>query len=301
MAKSELLKEAVADAKALKESALANAKLALEEAFTPKLQSMISAKLSEEMDDEYEDDMEDETLEDGMYEDDMGDEEEFEAEPEMEAEPEAELEAEPEMEVEDELEDEMGDEEDLELEAVIRELEDEEMGDEMEDEMEETYNEEDEYSDDEEEIDIQEVINSLREFEADEDGTPEEGPAMEEDVAQLRAELEEAYNTIETMKSSINETNLLNAKLLFSNKLFRGHEMNESQKTKVIENFDRAQTVREVKLVYATLSEGLSKISNKTSIKESASRPTPSTAPKKEVIAENNLGDRFAKLAGIIK
>ena len=46
----DLLKEAIADAKAVRETALANAKLALEEAFTPKLQSMISAKLQNEAD-----------------------------------------------------------------------------------------------------------------------------------------------------------------------------------------------------------------------------------------------------------
>ena len=45
---NDLLKEAIADAKAVRETALANAKLALEEAFTPRLQSMLSAKLSEE-------------------------------------------------------------------------------------------------------------------------------------------------------------------------------------------------------------------------------------------------------------
>jgi len=37
----DLLKEAIADAKAVRETALANAKIALEEAFTPRLQSMI--------------------------------------------------------------------------------------------------------------------------------------------------------------------------------------------------------------------------------------------------------------------
>ena len=51
----DLLKEAIADAKAVRSTAIANAKLALEEAFTPKLQSMLSAKLQEdEMDDEEE-------------------------------------------------------------------------------------------------------------------------------------------------------------------------------------------------------------------------------------------------------
>ena len=42
MAKSDLLKEAIADAKAVKETALANAKIALEEAFAPRIQSMLS-------------------------------------------------------------------------------------------------------------------------------------------------------------------------------------------------------------------------------------------------------------------
>ena len=50
MASSNLLKEAIADAKAVRETAIANAKLALEEAFTPKLQSMLSNKIEEELD-----------------------------------------------------------------------------------------------------------------------------------------------------------------------------------------------------------------------------------------------------------
>jgi len=54
MANSKLLKEAIADAKAVKETALANAKIALEEAFTPRLQSILSKKLKEEMEDEDE-------------------------------------------------------------------------------------------------------------------------------------------------------------------------------------------------------------------------------------------------------
>ena len=57
MANSKLLKEAIADAKAVKETAIANAKIALEEAFTPKLQSILSKKLQSEMEEE-EDEME---------------------------------------------------------------------------------------------------------------------------------------------------------------------------------------------------------------------------------------------------
>ena len=56
MAKRDILKEAIADAKAVKEVAIANAKAALEEAFTPQLKSMLSAKLEEmELEEEKED------------------------------------------------------------------------------------------------------------------------------------------------------------------------------------------------------------------------------------------------------
>ena len=65
MAKKDILKEAIADAKTVREVALANAKSALEEAFTPKLQSMLSAKLQEELDEEYYD--EDDKDMDEMY------------------------------------------------------------------------------------------------------------------------------------------------------------------------------------------------------------------------------------------
>ena len=50
----DLLKEAIADAKAVRSTAIANAKLALEEAFTPKLQSMLSNKIEEELDENEE-------------------------------------------------------------------------------------------------------------------------------------------------------------------------------------------------------------------------------------------------------
>lgn len=55
MASSKLLKEAIADAKAVRETAIANAKIALEEAFTPRLQSILSKKLQAEMNEEDED------------------------------------------------------------------------------------------------------------------------------------------------------------------------------------------------------------------------------------------------------
>ena len=115
-------------------------------------------------------------------------------------------------------------------------------------------------------------------------------------------ELKEAYNVISFLKGKINEVNLLNAKLLFSNKLFRNFAMNESQKMRVIENFDRASTIHEVKLVYSTLAESMKVNKTKRIVKEStASAPTRSTAPKKILSEGNALASRWAKLAGLSK
>ena len=59
----DILREAIAEAKAVREVALANSKAALEEAFTPKLQSMLSAKLSEELNEAEDEDIEENVAE----------------------------------------------------------------------------------------------------------------------------------------------------------------------------------------------------------------------------------------------
>ena len=334
--KSDLLKEAIADAKAVKETALANAKMALEEAFTPKLQSMLSHKLAEELEDEEEVSEEDMAAEvpameeEEMYsEDEMGSEEEV-SEEDMteegeEAEEEMAYEGEdvPEMDSEEGEEyDLTGDEEEdteedeLDLESVIAELEaalegeDEEVvseEDELEDaeaemgmDLDGDAEEGEEVTEDEEELDINEIIRTLKEM-ADEEEVTEEEEMTEED--ETAAELEEAYRVITSLKKTINEVNLLNAKLLYTNKLFRTFDLNEGQKMKVIENFDRAASLREVKLVYATLGENLNVARKpKTVVKESlASKPTASSAPKKILSEGTQVADRFKKLAGLIK
>ena len=297
MARKDLLSEAIADAKAVKETALANAKLALEEAFTPKLQSMISAKLAEELDDE---ELDGEEMEDEMEMDSEGmysEEEDMEDEMEMDSD-------EDEMTEEEDMEDEMemdSEEDDLDLESIIRELEDE-MGseeDEMtEEEMESDEDEmtEEEMESDEEEMDLDEVIKTLKEMADEEEVSEEEGEDME-------AELEEAYKTIKSLQSTINEVNLLNAKLLYTNKLFRTFDLNESQKVKVLENFDRTSSVREVKLVFSTIAENLNVAKKKkVVVKEGyASKATKSSAPKNEIISEGNeMAARWKKLAGLI-
>ena len=154
-----------------------------------------------------------------------------------------------------------------------------------------------------EDVDLEEIIRALKEEEGDEEPVAEEGRGDKEvDETETEAELDEAYKVIRFLKSKINEVNLLNAKLLFSNKLFRNHNLNENQKMKVIENFDRAQSLREVKLVFATLSESFKfGGKQKRSIKESyASKTSRSTRPNKKIISEGSaLQARWKKLANL--
>jgi hypothetical protein len=115
-------------------------------------------------------------------------------------------------------------------------------------------------------------------------------------------ELNEAYNTIKTLRSELNEINLLNAKLLYTNKLFKAKNLTETQKLKVLSSFDKAATVSEVKLVYETLNEGIKETKKSSPINESVGFASKSiAAPKKQPILETDqIKNRFQKLAGII-
>ena len=181
--------------------------------------------------------------------------------------------------------------EDLELEAIIRELEEDLDEDVTEEVLPEAVEEEpakaDKDSDDkiEEDFNIDEIIEEIlseddeivTEAEHEEDEKEEPKEKMEE----ISTELDEAYNTIHSLKDTINEVNLLNAKLLYTNKLFRNFELSENQKMTVIENFDRAGNTREVKLVFSTLAESFQlPIKKKKIVKESfASKASGTTAP----------------------
>ena len=351
----DLLKEAIADAKAVRETALENAKMALEEAFTPRLKSMLSQKIQNELEDEDGEeamDDEEEAPEEGAYHED--DEDPSDADSEMDMEPEDEEPEEgldmegvieingvkyaPVIEQDEEGEDEAGEdeeemeEEDLDLEAVIKELEAEldesEETEEVTEDEDEDKEEVDEQSDSskigqadnkvdaadasdeedpgkgklkeskkedvDEDIDLDEVLKAITE-EEDEDEEMEE-------VAKLKSDLDEHRSVVETLRGKLNEVNLLNAKLLFTNKLFRKYGLNNEQKMKVVEQFDRAGNLREVKLVYSTLGESFGAARNE--IKESkgaASKPVASTKSDKKVISEGtDLRDRFKKLANLI-
>ena len=357
----DLLKEAIADAKAVRETALENAKMALEEAFTPRLQNMLSQKIQNEIEDEDddkkeedvdleerddEDDMEersmmkaaDEDPSDDHSDDDMDESNIIEIDGVKYAPIAEEEEDEDDMDEDlEEREDDDDMDEDLDLESVIKELESE--LDEVEKDDDDEKNEEIEEGDDieeqskssgigagdnkvvqpsagdeedpgkgklkegeekddkemDEDIDLDEVLAALSE-EEDEDEKKDE-------VAELKSDLEEHRSVIETLRGKLNEVNLLNAKLLFTNKLFRKYGLNNEQKMKVVEQFDRASNLREVKLVYSTLGESFNG-ARKNEINESkgaASSQLASTKSEKEVITESNdLRDRFKKLANLI-
>ncbi len=153
----------------------------------------------------------------------------------------------------------------------------------------------------EDDIDLEEILRALSEQDE------EEGEAAEEQVSKLSSELKEHRKVVKYLRSKLNEVNLLNAKLLFTNKLFRAHGLTNEQKLKVVETFDRATNLREVKLVFATLAEsfGSKPASTVKQIKEkkgSASKAVASTKPKSQkVIGEGfDMKQRFQKLANIL-
>ena len=347
----DLLKEAIADAKVVRDTAVENARLALAEAFTPKIQSMLTQKIRQEVEDEnQEDEMKDEAMDDEVedegeeVEEGYGDEGEHDDEGEevKEIEDEVEDEGEEVAEIADEGEHDDEDD-DLDLESILRELEkevededdeveeishadeDEELEEELKssdvgaadnkldkdaesssdigkaDKAKHTEGVEDEVEDEEvdEDIDLEEILKALSEVE-DEDEEVEENV---EEIAQLKSELEEYRNAVKYMRGKLNEVNLLNAKLLFTNKLFRAFGLSEGDKYRVVETFDRAKNLREVKLVYATLAESFGQKPKIQESKGKSSKPVASTQPKNEskVISEgNDLKNRFKKLANII-
>ena len=122
----------------------------------------------------------------------------------------------------------------------------------------------------------------------------------------MEKELNEAIKTIKIMKKELNETNLFNAKLLYVNKIFKAKSLNEVQKTKVINAFDRATSVKEVENINKTLLESLSDFTpatKKSSLKESvgfASKPI-GNAPARPIVEADAFVSRWQQLAGIKK
>lgn len=119
-------------------------------------------------------------------------------------------------------------------------------------------------------------------------------------VEEVKKELNEAIRTIKALKAELNEVNLFNAKMLYVNKIFKAKNLNEAQKTKVINAFDRVTSVKEVENTYKTLMESIGE-SKKSSIKESigfASKPI-GNAPARPIVEADAFVNRWQVLAGI--
>ena len=126
--------------------------------------------------------------------------------------------------------------------------------------------------------------------------------SKEKEVKVEKDEMKEAIATINTLRTELNETNLLNAKLLYVNKIFKAKNLTESQKLKVIASFDKATNVKEAKVVFESLNSALSTAPKKT-IKESfgfASKAA-GVAHKSTIVESNDVITRMQKLANIIK
>lgn len=306
----EMLKEAIAEAKTIKETAIASAKAALEEAFTPQLTAMFAEKLNE-MDEEERveetyDSMEegDLSLEEILAELGVTEEEEMMAEGDNTEKLDEDLMLE-EMSDEDieelvtqviddmiasgklmageESEEDLEGDEDMDMDMDM-DIEDEDGTEEGEEEIE-----------DKDKIEIDELLAEILGEEELEEGKKDE----------KEEELEEAYKAIAELRAELNEVNLLNAKLLYTNKIFKAKNLTESEKVKVLNTFDKAETVKEVKLVFETLTESFKTTVKKNPIKESlgSASKTIAAAPKQQeqIIEVNDAFARMQRLAGLRK
>jgi len=210
---------------------------------------------------------------------------------------------------EEEMDDdeEVDESEELDLEAVIKELEQEiaEADDSDEDLTEGPDDEEEEKVSEEVEEITEEDDEDEDKDDVDEQSTPEseEDTKVHESVNAMQTELNEYKEAVTYLRDKLHEVNILNAKLLYTNRLFKEFALSNNQKMKIVETFDRAQTTREIKLVYSTLAESYKDTGSvkKNDIKEFASKKAGTTAPKTKIISEENqVADRFKKLAGIL-
>jgi len=138
-------------------------------------------------------------------------------------------------------------------------------------------------------------------------GDPKVGSAFGADSkstfeSKTSKDLEEAIQTINILRDELNEVNLLNAKLLYSNKIFKAKSLSESQKVNVLKAFDRATSIKETKTIYAALTESLS-TKPKSTIKESVgfASKAAGVAPKQPIVEGDSAIRRMQQLAGIIK
>jgi len=354
---SDLLKESIADAKAVRETALANAKTFLEESFANSMKEMFADKLKEEMAEEGAE--EEVKIEEKLGSSNIGKDDGLTAKTTKPVKPSPvsnkNTTAAGKQEFDAKLEEEAAVEEGTEvtseeLDEILAELETEVS----------EKTEADEEASSEKGDDVDESINLdelLAELEAEDSAAPAPAPApvdpaapapvdpaaqvpaapapaqvpspsegevtaeemaealvaINEENESLKKQLSEALSTVKFMKGVLSETNLLNAKLLYTNKLFKGKSLTEDQKLKIINTFDLTKNIREVKLAYTVLAEsfnsGASVVKKKTNTTAQAiteglaSKPVSSTKPDSTIVEPQAevMTSRFQKLAGIKK
>ena len=350
-----MYKQAILDAKAVRASAMANAKATLQEAFEPKIQEMIRMKLSEELEEDLEEDENDpyseeptkrglgtqdeaswETSEeDTAYKTQVnpgstggslaeeGDIDEASLE-EILAELDELAEADDEDAKDDDAESNDDDAEDDsaddseateetptddtkviditlgDLKQVLQSINGGDMGDMGGEEggEEGEGSEEGEADATLEEINLDEILNSLEEAKM-KDKKDMKKEEKEKDEEETKKSLKEAKATINILRQELNEVNLLNAKLLYMNKIFKSKNLSESQKVNVVSALDRASNTKEAKNIYETLKETISE--KRSQIQESrgfASKPA-GVAPKKPILESDAFVSRWQKIAGI--
>ena len=198
-----------------------------------------------------------------------------------------------------------GDEEEIDLDELLAELE-------ATEEVEEGKHKKDEEVEEEvnEEETVEEVSTANSTEVQDTANAEAQGTnvnrVVKEEATEEKSELEQALETIETLKSELNEVNILNSKLLYVNKIFKSNNLSESQKVNIIAAFDKAETVKEVKLVFETVSDNIVDVKkenvSEAKVKGMASKATGTTASKPEgEIVLSEAAQRMQKLAGIIK
>ena len=169
----------------------------------------------------------------------------------------------------------------------------EEEGEEEEDDMD--INIEDGEEEMEEGISLDEILLEIENEEVT------ETTVVDTRIEELTSKLEESYTAINTLRSELNDINLLNAKLLYTNKIFKAKNLTESQKLQVLGSFDKTNNVKEVKLVYNTLNESLKlKTQISTNKLGGASKISSIQTVKKPIVESNEAYTRMQKLAGII-
>ena len=317
--KVDIVEEAIADAKAIKQMGIDNAEKALIEHFSPRIKSVISKRIQNEVEeDDYEDDeMEDETEfeDDTDLENDLADEDTFESDDDVS--------------LDDEEIDDFDEEDDEDLGEIMDEMDDDELDIDSDEDLDiDIEDDGDDIGDDDDiDIDIEDDDEDLEEdfdIDLDDDGDDDIDIEMDGDVddddedididldedldedleeenVQLKLENKKIKRAYKIIKSELNEIRIVNEKLLYINKLFKAFRLSDKQKLRVVENFDRADTTREIKIVFKTISESF-KDSKKKKLNESLLSRDNNSAVKrktkdKKIINENDdLYARFKKL-----